>query len=112
MNICCGEALDNNIDLRKSGYDDIYLTLDNTTLKFFEKDGVFRVLDTDDETGDLGMKKKELEDLKLKIEIKNKEIEDYQIKLKDLDKKLANMEKVLLMDEKEQQYIDFLGKNQ
>ena len=58
------------------------------------------------------MKKKELEDLKLKIKLKDKEIDEYQIKLKDLDKKLANMEKVLIMDEKEQQYIDFLGKNQ
>ena len=67
MNICCGEALDNNIDLRRSKYDEeIYLTLDHTTLKFFEDDGVFRVLDTDDDKGDLGKKKKELEDLKLK----------------------------------------------
>ena len=111
MNICCGEALDNNIDLQNTKYDEILITLDKTTIKFFEDEGVFKVYDTDDERGALGKKKQEIEDLKLKLELKDKEIEDYEIRIEDLDKKIKNMEKILLMDEKEQQYIGLIGEN-
>ena len=111
MNICCSEGLD-NVDLRRKGFDEkIYLKLDKTILRFFEKDGVFRVLDSEDETGDLGNKKAELEGLKKKIKIKDDEISFYELKIKDIDKKLADLEKVLLMDDKEQQYIELLGEN-
>ena len=42
MNICCSEGLD-NVDLRRKGFDDkIYLKLDKTILRFFEKEGAFR----------------------------------------------------------------------
>ena len=112
MNICCSEGLD-NVDLRKRGFKDdiIYLRLDKTILRFYEKEGVFRVLDSDDVGGDLGDKKLELEELKKKIKKKDEEITFYELKLKDLDAKLANMEKVLLMDDKENQYIELLGEN-
>ena len=112
MNICCSEGLD-NVDLRKTGFKDdfIYLRLDKTILRFYENEGVFRVLDSDDVGGDLGNKKLELEELKKKIKKKDEEITFYELKLKDLDAKLANMEKVLLMDDKENQYIELLGEN-
>ena len=111
MNICSSEGLD-NVDLRRKGYDDkIYLKLDKTILRFFEKDGAFRVLDSEDETGELGSKKAEIEGLKNKIKIKDNEISFYELKLKDIDRKLADLEKVLLMDDKEQQYIELIGEN-
>ena len=108
MNICCGETLD-GIDLRENGFDKINLKLDKTLLQFYEKEGVFQVLDTEVENGKLWDKKNEIKELKLKIEKKNKEIDEYQIKLNDLDKKIKNMEKIILMDEKENQYIEQIG---
>ena len=41
----------------------------------------------------------------MKIEEKEDKIRLYSKKIRDLDLTLANMEKVLLMDDKEQQYI-------
>ncbi len=108
MNICCGEVLDNT-DLKKCPFDNIILKLDKTTLKFLEKKGIFTVLDNDEENGDISNKKKEINDLQLKLETKEREIEDYQSKINDLDDKIENMKKILLMDEKEQQYINILG---
>ena len=110
MNICCGETLD-GLDLRKKGFDTIDLKLDKTILQFYEKEGVFQVLDTDDKNGKIWEKKNELKELKIKLEKKNKEIDDYLIKINDLDKKIKNMEKIILMDEKENQYIEQLGQN-
>ena len=45
----------------------------------------------------------------MKIEEKEDKIKLYSKKIRDLDLKLANLEKVLLMDDKEQQYIKLLG---
>ena len=109
MNICCGEGLDKG-PLKK--FDDLYLTLDETTLIFLADKGIFDVYDSDDEKIGLGSKKKEYEDLKIRLEIKEKEEEDWNRKLNELDKKLANMEKVLLQDDREKQYIRVLGENQ
>ena len=114
MNICCGENTDEH-NLVKRGeidkdeikdyrilYDDnIYLYLEPTKLKFHEIPGLFHVDD---------IKSSESHELKMKIEEKKDKIKLYSKKIRDLDLKLANLEKVLLMDDKEQQYIKLLGK--
>ena len=119
MNICCGENTDEH-NLVKRGeidkdeikdyrilYDDnIYLYLEQTKLKFHEISGVFHV----DDIKPSGSQKKEIDELKMKIEEKKAKIKLYSKKIRDLDLKLANLEKVLLMDDKEQQYIKLLGK--
>ena len=116
MNICCGENTDKE-NLVKRGekdelidykilYDDkIYLTLEQTKLLFHEIPGVFDV----DEIKPSESQKKNYDELYMKIEEKEDKIKLYSKKIRDLDLKLANMEKVLLMDDKEKQYIKFLG---
>ena len=122
MNICCGENTDKH-DLvnRKQKikvkdklidyiieYDNkIYLTLEQTKLRFNEIPGVFHV----DDIIPSGSQIKNYDELKMKIEEKEDKIESYSKKIRDLDLKLANMEKVLLMDDKEQQFIHLLGQN-
>ena len=108
MNICCGDRLLPEDDYKD--YDDILLTLNKTTLKFNNEEGKFYVLDTDDDNTDLNVKKKVLDELKLKKEAKEREIQDYLIKIKDLDLKLEQMERLLIQDEKEQEYIEFIAK--
>ena len=51
----------------------------------------------------------EIEKLKKTLEKKEKEKSDYEKKIRDLDLKLENMEKILLMDIKENQYINLIG---
>ena len=110
MNICCGDNTGHNKDLTDK-YDPLYLTLSETTLKFDENDGLFHVYDSNESRGYINNKKQLIEDLKIQLESKDKEIEDYHIKINDLDYKIQQMEKILLIDEIEQQYIDLIGEN-
>ena len=108
MNICCGDELTGDDDINE--YDDIYLKLNKTTLKFNNEEGKFYVLDTDDANTDLNDKKRLIDELRLKKESKEKEFQDYLIKMRDLDLKLEQMEKLLFQDEKEQEYINLIGR--
>ena len=117
MNICCGEATDGKnlvirreekgelIDYKINYEDKIYLTLEQKKLRFYENPGVFDL----DKIEPSGNQKKIYDELKSKIIEKEEKIDIYKKKIKDLDLKLANMEKVLLMDDKEQQYIKLIG---
>ena len=87
----------------------ITLTLDDTKLRFYEDPGEFKVIEKIDETGDEGFKNKELNELKVKIASKKEKISFYEKKIKDLDYKLKNLKRVLLMNDREQQYINVLG---
>ena len=108
MNVCCGENVDRIVDLP---LEDVPFNIDKTELKFLVGRGYYVVYDTNDENNPYGQKKKELNDIDLKMQEKNKEITDYKIKIEDLNNKIKYMEKILLMDEKEQQYIQHLGEN-
>ena len=106
MNICIGE----NLGMRRlDKLDDFLLNLDDSTLIFRSDKGVFELYDANNMKG--GPKKKEYEDLKLKLAQKEREIEDFNLKISALDKKIANLEKVLLQDDRERQYIRILGEN-
>ena len=108
MNVCCGNT-DNNTNLRDKPFQEILLNLDKTKYKFYEREGDFFIIDSTDENNPLGQQKKEMNDLQSKIETKRKEIDDYKIKIGELSKKIANMETIILMDEKEHQYIELIG---
>ena len=107
MNVCCGDALEDNVNYREFG--DIFLMLNRTTLKFVNEEGKFYVLDTDDPNTDLNDKKRLIDELRLKSENKDKEIQEYLLKIRDLDIKLDQMEKLLIQDKKEQEYINLIG---
>jgi len=109
MNICCGDNIGHK-DL-PDRYDDIFLTLTDATLKFYENEGVFHLYNSNHTGGVLNDKEILLEDLKIKLKQKNEEIEDYHNKINDLDDKIKKMEKILLIDEKEQKYIELIGEN-
>jgi len=89
--------------------DDLLLNLDDSTLIFMANKGVWELYDTNNMRG--GPKKKENDDLKLKLANKEREIEDFTLKISALDKKIANLEKVILQDDRERQYIRILGQN-
>ena len=110
MNICCGENIGHNKDLTDK-YDPLYLTLSETTLKFDENEGVFHVYDSNESRGFLNDKQQLIIELKEKLELKDEEINDYKNKISDLDDKIKKMEEILLIDEKEQQYIGLIGEN-
>ena len=107
MNICCKDVYE-EVDLRKEKYENIQFSIEDNTLKYFEDEGVFHVFDKKD----VEESEKKIKELKAKIEVKEKRIGIYQDKIRKIDELLENMKKVLIMDEKEQQYIDILGKNQ
>ena len=108
MNICIGE----NLGMRRlDKLDDFLLNLDDATLIFLANKGVFELYDTNNMKGAPESKKKEYEDLKLKLAKKEREIEDFNLKISALDKKIANLEKVILQDDRERQYIRILGEN-
>ena len=108
MNVCCGSNLGGKPDLTN---DEIFLNLEKTTLKFNEEKGVFTIFDIQDESSPLKKKKDEIRELKHQIKQKEKEIKDYKAKIEEINAKLENMDKILLMDEKEQQYIFYLAGN-
>ena len=105
MNICIGE----NLGMRPlNKIDDLLLNLDDSTLIFMANKGVWELYDNNMRGGP---KKKENDDLKLKLANKEREIEDFTLKISALDKKIANLEKVILQDDRERQYIRILGQN-
>ena len=107
MNICIGE----NLGMRRlDKLDNFLLNLDDSTLIFLADKGVFELYDNNMK-GASGPKKKEYEDLKLKLAQKERQIEDFNLKISELDKKIADLEKVLLQDDRERQYIRILGEN-
>ena len=100
--------MDKNVNL---SLEDTPLNMDKTELIFLINKGFYALYDINDENNPYGHKKKEIDDLKSKINERNNEIIDYKKKIEDLNNKIKYMEKILLMDEKEQQYIKILGEN-
>ncbi len=110
MNICCGDNVGYNKDL-SDRYDPLYLALSDTILKFDESEGVFHVYDSNESRGFINDKQNIITELKEEIELKDEEIKDYKKKIYDLDDKIKKMEEILLIDEKEHQYIGLIGEN-
>ena len=92
----------------KLKFEKITFNLIETKFTFDEVKGVFKLEDTKK----LNIKKKEIDEIEKKLKEKNEKMYEYNEKIKKLNLKLKNMEKVLLLDDKEQQYIHLLGKNQ
>ena len=107
MNICGGS--DKNDAPLDENFDEKILLL--ISQRQFEFDGHYRLI-KDEGDEELNSRKKEIEELKQKIQLKEDKIDNLKKKIKDLDLKLKNMYKVIIMDDKEQQFIDTLGKFQ
>ena len=106
MNICCGNDT-NDVSL----IDNFDKTRFIISKAQFEFDGNYKLIN--DEGDDiLVSKKNQIDSLKKQIKIKDEKIDILKIKIRDLDEKLKDMYKVIIMDDKEQQYIDTLGKLQ
>ena len=131
MNICCGGGLLPE-DLSKLPYEDIEVKIKDKKKpeeKKVNKDDDDEEEDEDDEEKILekyifnhkkgiyefknskseNEKNHEIEELKKILEKKRNEKLEYEKKIRDLDLKLENMEKILLMDIKENQYINLIG---
>ena len=109
MNICC-QGLDyDDTRITDAKLDEIILKIDKASLKFSDEEGVFQLLD-DDSSVSVGAKKLEIKELKDKLSQKDKEIEDYNEMIQNLNDKIIAMEKMLLMDQKEQLYIQKLAR--
>ena len=102
MNICCR----NDMMKEKPEFSDIEVFLEEGTLKFDYYDGVFKYQNTKV----IKEQKEEEEDLDNRLMKLNKEKEDYELKIRELDLKIKNLEKIILMDMKEKQYIQYIGK--
>ena len=103
MNVCCGN---NKVMPEKLEYDNFKFVLKEGDLKFDNELGVFKYEDTKK------MKeiKEEIENLETKLEEIETEKEDYKTKIDDLNLKIKNMEKLLALDMRENQYIKLIGK--
>ena len=110
MNVCCSSGrLNETFNFTESLFDKIFLDFDKTRFRYIEKDGYFTIPDLFNE--DNIKKNKDIIELETKIDLKKDEIKEYEKKISNLQNKLKNMEKILLIDQKEQQYINELGKN-
>ena len=101
MNICCGGVL----EPEKQEFEKIEVEVENGHLVFDNEKGVF----TYKNTQQIKEEKNEKENLKKELEELDKEKENYEEKIKELDLKIKNLEKILLMDMKENQYIQIIG---
>ena len=101
MNICCGGVL----EPEKPDFEEIIVEVDKGHLVFDNKKGVFKYKNTQQIIED----KNEKENLKKELEELDKEKENYEEKIKELDLKIKNLEKILLIDMKENQYIQIIG---
>ena len=114
MNICGGSSLENYADPHKRigfynlDYDNIELNLDETRFEFIKELGEFHLKGTKE----LNDKIRENDDVEEKLKEEDEKINIFKDKIIDLDIKIANLEKVLLLDSKEQQYIHYLGQNE
>ena len=102
MNICC----EGELPYEKLDYEDVKVNVEEGELEFDTKNGVFKYKDIKKEE----QNKEEMNNLDKELEDKEKEKSDYLEKIKDLDLKIKNLEKILLMDMKENQYINIIGK--
>ena len=84
------------------------LHLKETYYIFDAEHGIFKLKGTKESI----IKNKENDEIEKQLNEKNEKMNDYKEKIKKLNHKLKNLEKVLLLDDKEQQYIHLLGKNQ
>ena len=108
MNVCCSSGrLNETFNFTESDFDEISLDFDKTRFRYI-KDGYFTIPDLFNE--DNVKKNKDIIELETKIDLKKDEIKEYEKKISNLQNKLKNMEKILLIDQKEQQYINELGK--
>ena len=92
--------------IEKPEFSTIEVKLEEGTLKFDNGEGVYRY----ENTKKVNENKNETENLEQKLEQIEKQKEEYEMKINDLDLKIKNIEKILLMDIKENQYIQLIGK--
>ena len=102
MNICCGSEM----VYEPLKYEEVKVKVEEGILKFDTNKGAFKYMDIKK----INQNKEEMENLDKELEDKEKEKIDYLEKIKDLDLKIKNLEKILLMDMKENQYITIIGK--
>ena len=107
MNVCCSGKTNEEFSFAKSPFDQIFLNLDKTQLKFV-KEGYFTAYDSEN---DKIKENKDIIELEKQIDSKQQEILKYENKIHNIKRKLNNMEKILLIDQKEQQYINIIGEN-
>ena len=115
MNLCCSPSLTKE-DLGK--YDEIIIKVKeskkderkddkiiNGKLIFNHPLGLYyyKNINSENESNN------EIEKYQKILEEKKNEKDDYIKKIKDLDKKIKNMEKLLIMDIKEKEYIKLIG---
>ena len=101
MNICCGGGMEKE-DLK---FEDFKVIVENGVLEFDNNEGVFKYKDAKK----IKETKKEKSKLKKEIEDLEDECQNYREKIKEMDGKIKNLEKILLMDMKENQYIQIIG---
>ncbi len=102
MNICCGS----DMRAEEPKEEEVKVKVEEGVLNFDFKKGVFKYMDIKK----INEKKQEMENLEKELEEKENEKNDYKERIKDLDLKLKNLEKILMMDMKEKQYITIIGK--
>ena len=101
MNICCGD----DMFRERPVFSDVKVKVEEGLLKFDNKLGVFKYENVIQKKE----KGEEIYNLDDKLEQLEKEKENYLIKIRDLDLKIKNLEKILLTDMKEKQYIEIIG---
>ena len=101
MNICCGSPLEKE----KLEFEKIEVKVESGIYEFDNEDGVFKYKNAKKIKEDENEKEKLINEL----EQLDKEKENYEEKIKELDLKIKNIEKILLMDMKENQYIRIIG---
>ena len=101
MNICgCG-----GLQKEELRFNEIGIKSEEGMLNFDNSKGVFVF----ENTKKINEKKKELEELEKQREKAEKEKRDFEKKIGILDQKLKDMEKILMIDMKENLYIKNIG---
>ena len=109
---CCGGIEPRETDLKKLPFDDIYLNINKSKLKFFtnEKGGIFKLVNNQEggvqTNSDLN---RVAENLQNEIKKKDNRIEELKQKISEIDKKINAMNQILAIDISEKEYITELG---
>ena len=101
MNICCGDDL----RVERPKYSDVEVKVEEGILTFDNDLGVFKYENSKQRKEN----DEEIENLDDKLEQLENEKENYLNKIRELDLKIKNLEKILLTDMKEKQYIEIIG---
>ena len=109
---CCGGIEPRETELKKLPFDDIYLNINKSKLKFFrnEKGEIFKILKNQEreakKNSDINQAAENLEN---EIKKKDNRIEELKQKISEIDKKINAMNQILAIDISEKEYITELG---